>query len=98
MTAASSGLSPPARDSLARIAVAGLAGGMVDFVYPSGMAILKGRPWETPWLSVASGRIGPAARDGGWGPGALGSGTHFTVATCRAAARTWCLARSSPTV
>lgn len=88
MTAASaiSGLALPGRETLARIALAGLAGGVVDFVYPSGMAVLRGRPWESPWLTVASGWIGRAAREGGVGPITLGLATHFGIAICMAGA------------
>ena len=84
--AASTGLSLQVRDRLARIAAAGLAGAAVDFAYASGMAMLNGRPWERPWLSVASGWIGKAAREGGWGTISLGIVTHIGIALCMAAA------------
>jgi hypothetical protein len=84
--AASPGLSLPVRDSLARIALAGLAGGAVDFVYPTAMALSKGRPWDTPWQAVASGWIGKAAREGGLASTALGIVTHFGIAIAMAAA------------
>jgi hypothetical protein len=82
--AASPGLSLPARDRLARVALAGLAGGAVDFVYPVAMALSKGRTWDMPWRSVASGWIGKAARDAAYAP-ALGLVTHFCVAALMAA-------------
>ncbi|MBL8555130.1 MAG: hypothetical protein JNL41_12680 [Phenylobacterium sp.] len=84
IAAASPGLPVPARDRLARVLVAGLAGGAVDFVYPIVMALSKGRAWDMPWRSVASGWIGKAARDAAWAP-ALGILTHFCIATAMAA-------------
>jgi hypothetical protein len=83
--AASPGYSLPARDRLARVLVAGLAGGAVDFVYPVVMALSKGRTWDMPWRSVASGWVGKAAREAAWAP-ALGLVTHFCIATLMAAA------------
>jgi hypothetical protein len=62
-----------------RIIAAGLAGGFVDFVYPSVLALSRGRPIESPWRSVASGWIGKAASEG-WGPVLLGIVTHFGIA------------------
>jgi hypothetical protein len=76
----------PIRDRAIRLVAAGLAGGLVDFVYPVGMALSRGKSWESPWLSVASGWIGKAARAGGPGPVALGIATHFAIAVCMALA------------
>src|SRR5688572_24624539 len=70
--------------SLSTIVTAGALGGFVDFVYPSVMALVRGRPIESPWRSVASGWIGPAAKDGAW-PVALGVVTHFGIAIVMAA-------------
>ena len=79
---------PPAASAappfLQRVLVAGLAGGAVDFVYASVLAILRGRGFERPWQSVASGWIGKAASEGGWGTVALGIVTHFGIATVMA--------------
>jgi len=87
MTAlAGSPASPKAPSALTRILFAGLAGGAVDFVYASTLAILRGRGFERPWQSVASGWIGKAASDGGWGAIALGIVTHFGIATVMALA------------
>jgi hypothetical protein len=83
--AATQGLSLAVRDSLARVTLAGLAGGVVD-VYPTGMALSKGRPWDAPWQAVASGWIGKAARDGGLASTGLGIVTHFGIALAMAAA------------
>lgn len=86
MTAAAAppGFAVPARERLARVALAGLAGGAVDFVYPVTMALSKGRSWDMPWRSVASGWIGKAAREAAWAP-ALGLVTHVCIATLMAA-------------
>lgn len=83
--AAPSHRSQPLRGSLSLILMAGLAGGAVDLLYASGMAMSRGRPWTMPWRSVASGWIGKAAADG-MGPIVLGLMTHFGIALCMAAA------------
>lgn len=67
------------------ILLAGLAGGAVDFLYASGLAILRGRPWERPWRAVASGWIGKASGEG-FGPVLLGIVTHFGIAIVMALA------------
>lgn len=74
------------RDTLSRILVAGLAGGGVDLLYASGVALATGNPVTSPWRSVASGWIGREAAQGGPGIIALGLATHFGIATCMAAA------------
>jgi hypothetical protein len=71
---------------LQRVLLAGLAGGAVDFVYASALAILRGRGFERPWQTVASGWMGKAAAEGGWGSVALGIVTHFGIATVMALA------------
>jgi hypothetical protein len=86
VAAAPQSVSQPLRDQLSRILLAGLAGGAVDFVYPTAMAVLKGRSPLSPWHGVASGWIGPVARDGGLATAALGAITHFGIAICMAAA------------
>jgi hypothetical protein len=75
---------PNAHPFLQRVLLAGLAGGAVDFVYASGLAILRGRGFERPWQTVASGWIGKAAAEGGWATVALGIVTHFGIATVMA--------------
>lgn len=96
VAAASTGASQPVRDTLSRLVTAGLAGGAVDFVYASSMALSRGRPVTRPWRSVASGWIGSAASDGA-GPVMLGVVTHFGIAICMAAAYLH-LARRVPVV
>ena len=70
---------------ISRILVAGLAGGAVDFVYACIVGATKGRSVMQVWQGVASGWLGKAARDGGWGSSALGMVTHFGIATVMAA-------------
>jgi hypothetical protein len=67
-----------------RVLLAGLAGGAVDFVYASVLAVVRGRPVTSPWQSVASGWLGKAAADGGLATAALGVVTHFGIATAMA--------------
>jgi len=86
VAAASPGVSQPLRAMLLRILAAGLAGGAVDFLYASGMALSRGRPWTRPWDMVASGWIGRAASEGGPLVTGLGIVTHFGIATAMAAA------------
>ena len=88
MTAAdaSSGVPQSLRDTLLRLVAAGFAGGVVDFIYPSVMAVSRGRPWTQPWESVASGWIGRAAAEGGPLVVGLGIVTHFGIAMAMAAA------------
>lgn len=96
VAAASPGVSQPLRATLVRIVTAGLAGGAVDFLYASGMAISRGREFTRPWRMVASGWIGPAAREG-TGPVVLGVVTHFGIAIAMAAAYIL-VARRAPVV
>lgn len=88
MTAAAAPASSPSQPvALSAIGLAGLAGGLVDFVYASVMfGLLKGKPIYKVWQGVASGWLGKAAADGGYGSAALGVVTHFGIALCMAAA------------
>lgn len=98
MTAAASpATSQPGRDTLPGIVTASLAGGAVDLVYASGMALANGNPITRPWQIVASGWIGREAGQGGAGVVALGLATHFGIAACMAAAYVL-LARRMPVV
>jgi len=82
--AASPAASGPGRSLVPRIAAAGLAGGGVDFAYASLLALSAGKSLAGPWRGVASGWIGPAAKDG-VGPVVLGLVTHFAIAACMGA-------------
>lgn len=86
VAAASPVSSRPARDTLSRLVAAGLAGGAVDFVYASGMALSNGHPVTRPWQVVASGWLGRGAAEGGAGVITLGVATHFGIALVMAAA------------
>jgi hypothetical protein len=86
VAAASPVASQPGRDTLPRILAAGLAGGAVDFFYASGLALSNGQALWRPWQSVASGWLGPAAREAGVGGIVLGLATHFGIALMMAAA------------
>jgi hypothetical protein len=92
-TAANPVASRPMRDSLTRLALAGFAGGLVDFVYACVVGLTHGRTVMRVWQGVASGWLGPAAKDGGAGSMLLGIVTHFGIATCMAAAYALAAAR-----
>ena len=68
------------------IVFAGAAGGLVDFLYASGLQLSRGRAFEKLWQGVASGWIGKAAGEGGWATAVLGIATHFGIAIVMAAA------------
>jgi hypothetical protein len=74
------------RSRLAGIAMAGLAGALVDFIYASGAGAIGGRSIVRVWQGVAGGWLGPAARDGGLATAGLGLATHLGIAACMAAA------------
>ena len=69
---------------LPRILAAGLGGGLVDLIYATAVGATKGRSFEQVWQGVASGWLGKAAADGGWGSAGLGLVTHFGIATAMA--------------
>ena len=68
------------------VVLAGLAGGLVDFVYASGVGLVHGRTVIKVWQGVAGGWLGPSAGKGGLATAALGIVTHFGIAICFAAA------------
>lgn len=66
------------KHALARgIVLGGLVSGLIDLVYASAQAALKGRSVLLPWKGVASGLLGSAARDGGAAIAFLGVALHF---------------------
>jgi uncharacterized membrane protein YagU involved in acid resistance len=88
MTAAAApATAPDSRRIAMAILIAGLAGGLVDFVYASVMfGLMRGKPIYKVWQGVAGGWLGKAAADGGYTSAALGVVTHFGIAICMAAA------------
>ena len=66
------------------ILAGGLFAGLADFLYPSITTMVAGRSWTQPWLGVASGVIGKAAKQGGMEIVAMGVTLHFFI--CLAAA------------
>lgn len=69
------------------VLLAGLAGGLVDFVYGSGISAHEGHAVGRIWQSVAGGWIGSqAAQAGGMATVILGVATHFGIAVSMAAA------------
>ncbi len=74
----------PGRSLGFRIAMAGVAGAAVDFLYASGMGALGGRGIVQVWQGVAGGWLGRAAGEGGLATMALGLLTHVGIATAMA--------------
>ncbi|HEV2530824.1 hypothetical protein [Phenylobacterium sp.] len=78
---------PHDRNMIGAVVLAGLAGGVVDFVYASVMfGLMRGKPIYKVWQGVAGGWLGKAAADGGYASAALGVVTHFAIALCMAGA------------
>lgn len=67
------------------IVIGGLFAGLADFLYASISTVVAGRSWTQPWLGVASGLIGKAARQGGIEIVALGIALHFFICLTAAA-------------
>jgi hypothetical protein len=70
--------------ALRGILLGGFFAGLADFIYPTVKTVLAGGPWVRPWKGVASGLLGPRARDGGLEMVVLGAGLHWFI--CFAAA------------
>jgi hypothetical protein len=77
------------------IFLGGLTSGVIDLVYASGQRALGGGSVLQPWKGVASGLLGPAAREGGVGMALLGIGLHFVI-TFGAAAILFLIVRRLP--
>ena len=88
MTAATASAPPgsPTRGLFARVALAGLAGAAVDFVYATSLGLIDGRGPVKVWQGVAGGWLGKAAGEGGLASAGLGLATHVGIATCMAGA------------
>jgi len=78
---------PAGRNIAGAVVLAGLAGGLVDFVYASVVfGLVKGKPIYKVWQGPASGWLGKQAADGGYASAALGVATHFGIALVMALA------------
>jgi hypothetical protein len=65
--------------ALRGILLGGFFAGLADFIYPTVKSVMAGKSWMGPWKGVASGLIGPPARDGGLGMVALGATLHWFI-------------------
>lgn len=65
--------------NVASILAGGLTAGFIDIVYPTTRAVMAGDSPLRPWLGVASGLLGPPAREGGAGMAALGIFLHLLI-------------------
>ena len=76
--------SAPHNPALRAILLGGFLAGFADFLFATIRAVMAGNPALRPWKSVASGLLGPTAREGGIGMAVLGVSLHFFI--CFAAA------------
>jgi hypothetical protein len=65
--------------ALRGILLGGFFAGLADFIYPTVRTVMAGGPWTRPWKGVASGLLGPAAREGGMEMVVLGAALHFFI-------------------
>lgn len=77
-TAAASSASTPS--ALRAILIGGLTAGVLDLLFAFTSAGLRGGTPDQVLKLIASGLLGPTARDGGAGTAALGLGMHFAIA------------------
>jgi hypothetical protein len=68
------------------VLVGGSIGGLGDIIFAISFAYSNGVVPQRLLQTVASGALGKAAYDGGWGAAALGLGLHFVIAFLFAAA------------
>ena len=61
------------------ILLGGFTAGFIDIVYPTMKTVLEGGSPLRPWLGVAYGLIGNAAREGGAGTAMLGIFLHLLI-------------------
>jgi hypothetical protein len=61
------------------ILLGGFTAGFIDIVYPTTKTVLEGGSPLRPWLGVAYGLIGNAAREGGAGTAMLGIFLHLLI-------------------
>jgi hypothetical protein len=61
------------------VLLGGFLAGLADYIYPSVKAVMAGNSWMRPWKGVASGLLGPQAREGGPAMALLGTVLHFFI-------------------
>jgi hypothetical protein len=66
------------------ILLGGFTAGFIDIVYPTAKTVMAGGSPLRPWLGVAGGLLGPAAREGGAGMAMLGIFLHLLICVCAA--------------
>ena len=81
----SSSAKPDRRTAVRAILLAGFAAGLIDFLYASWQRMSGGGSPLDPWKGVASGLLGPEAREGGIGMVLLGTALHFFICFVAAA-------------
>ena len=86
MTTATAAAPTPGLAPFRTILLAGIAGGLVDFVYACGVGLIRAGSALKPWQGVASGWLGKHAGDLGAPAAALGVVTHFGIACVMALA------------
>jgi hypothetical protein len=57
----------------------GFTAGIIDIIYPTTKTVMAGGSPLRPWLGVAGGLLGPAAREGGAGIAMLGVFLHLLI-------------------
>jgi len=67
------------------ILLGGFVAGLCDTIYPTVKTVMAGKEWFQPWKGVASGLLGPAAREGGMEVVALGLALHYFICISAAA-------------
>ena len=78
-TAETAGFAPSSSLVLRNILLGGFVAGLVDFIYPTVRTVMAGGSWMRPWKGVASGFLGKAAQEGGFGMVTLGIASHFFI-------------------
>src|SRR6187399_2373280 len=71
--------------ALRYVLLGGFLAGLDDTIYPTVKTVMAGGEWFRPWKGVASGLLGPAAREGGMEMVALGLALHYFICISAAA-------------
>jgi hypothetical protein len=75
------------------ILLGGMFAGLADFIYPTIKTVMNGGPWTRPWKGVASGLLGPRAREGGLEMVFLGMALHWFICLGAATILYWVVSR-----